>query len=458
MPMSARKRKLLIVDDNKNILTALTRLLEMEVDEVHTASNPNLIPGMVRAHDYDAIFLDMNFSASVQSGNEGLFWMKEILKLDPNAIIIPITAYGDVDLAVRAVKEGAADFVIKPWDNDKLLATLNSAYKLRQSKLQVESLKEKQKSLVENIEKKYACIIGSSSVMQEVHETIKKVAGTDVDILILGENGTGKELVAREIHRQSIRNQEILINVDMGSLSESLFESEMFGFEKGAFTDAKEMRRGRFEIASEGTMFLDEIGNLSLSMQAKLLSALQNRTFTRIGSNTPIAFDTRLICATNKNLKEMISEGLFREDLFFRINTIEITIPPLRDRGDDILELSEFFLNNFKTKYGKDSLKLNKEASEVLNNYHWPGNVRELQHTIEKAVILCDTNRIMPEDLYLPKQASTSSENAPVTLDEIEKHGIMKALERNKGNVYQTAKELNIARQTLYNKIQKYNL
>jgi DNA-binding NtrC family response regulator len=430
----------------------------MEVDEVHTASNPNLIPGMVRANDYDAIFLDMNYSASVQSGNEGLFWMKEILKMDPNAVIIPITAYGDVDLAVRAVKEGAADFVVKPWDNDKLLATLNSAYKLRQSKLEVESLREKQKTLVEKIEKKYSCIIGSSSAMQEIHETIKKVAGTDVDILILGENGTGKELVAREIHRQSIRNQEILISVDMGSLSESLFESEMFGYEKGAFTDAKGMRRGRFEIASDGTMFLDEIGNLSLSMQAKLLSALQNRTYTRIGANTPIEFDTRLICATNKNLKKMISEGLFREDLFFRINTIEITIPPLRDRGDDILELTEFFLNHFKAKYGKDSLKLNKDASKVLKNYHWPGNVRELQHTIEKAVILCDTNRIMPEDLYLPKQELKSSENSPVTLDEIEKLGILKALESNKGNVYQTAKELNIARQTLYNKIQKHKL
>jgi DNA-binding NtrC family response regulator len=454
----AKKRKLLIVDDNKNILTALTRLLEMEVDAVHTASNPNLIPGMVRANDYDAIFLDMNFSASVQSGNEGIFWMKEILKLDSNAIIIPITAYGDVDLAVRAVKEGAADFVVKPWDNDKLLATLNSAYKLRQSKLEVESLKEKQKSLVERIEKKYSCIIGSSSVMQEIHKTIKKVAGTDIDILILGENGTGKELIAREIHRQSIRNQEILISVDMGSLSESLFESEMFGYEKGAFTDAKEMRRGRFEIASDGTMFLDEIGNLSLSMQAKLLSALQNRTFTRIGANTPIEFDTRLICATNKNLKEMISDGLFREDLFFRINTIEITIPPLRDRGDDILELTEFFLNHFKAKYGKDSLKLYKDASKVLKNYHWPGNVRELQHTIEKAVILCDTNTVMPDDLYLPKQELTSSENSPVTLDEIEKLGILKALERNKGNVYKTAKELNIARQTLYNKIQKHKL
>jgi len=294
--------------------------------------------------------------------------------------------------------------------------------------------------------------------MQEIYETIKKVAGTDVDILILGENGTGKELVAREIHRQSSRNQDILISVDMGSLSESLFESEMFGYEKGAFTDAKGMRRGRFEIASEGTMFLDEIGNLSLSMQAKLLSALQNRSFTRVGANTPIEFDTRLICATNKNLKEMISEGLFREDLFFRINTIEITIPPLRDRGDDILELTEFFLNTFKAKYGKDSLKLNTDASKVLKDYRWPGNIRELQHTIEKAVILCDTNMLMPADLYLPKHELKSSDDVPLTFSEIEKQGILKALERNKGNVYQTAKELNIARQTLYNKIHKHNL
>jgi len=456
--MSVKKRKLLIVDDNKNILTALSRLLEMEVDEVHTTSNPNLIHNMVRSNDYEAILLDMNFSASVQSGNEGLFWMKEILKIDPNAIVIPITAYGDVDLAVRAVKEGAADFVVKPWDNDKLLATLNSAYNLRKSKREVESLKEKQKSLLEKIDKKYSCIIGSSSAMQEVHETIKKVAGTDVDILILGENGTGKELVAREIHRQSARNQEILINVDMGSLSESLFESEMFGYEKGAFTDAKEMRRGRFEIASEGTMFLDEIGNLSLSMQAKLLSALQNRNFTRVGANVPIEFDTRLICASNKNLKEMISEGLFREDLFFRINTIEITIPPLRDRGDDILELSDFFLTHFKAKYGKNSLKLNKDASEVLKKYHWPGNVRELQHTIEKAVILCDSNILKPDDFYLPRQELKSSADAPLTFSEIEKRGIIKALERNKGNVFKTAKELNIARQTLYNKIQKHKL
>ena len=456
--MSPKKRKLLIVDDNKNILTALSRLLEMEVDEVHTASNPNLIHSLVRSNDYEAILLDMNFSARVQSGNEGLFWMKEILKIDPNAIVIPITAYGDVDLAVRAVKEGAADFVVKPWDNDKLLATINSASNLGKSKREVESLKEKQKSLLEKIDKKYSCIIGSSPVMQEIHKTIQKVAGTDVDILILGENGTGKELVAREIHRQSIRNQEILINVDMGSLSESLFESEMFGYEKGAFTDAKEMRRGRFEIASGGTIFLDEIGNLSLSMQAKLLSALQNRTFTRIGANTPIEFDTRLICATNKNLKEMTSEGSFREDLYFRINTIEITIPPLRDRGDDVLELADFFLTHFNAKYGKNSLKLNKAASEILKNYHWPGNVRELQHTIEKAVILSESNVLKPDDLYLPRQELNSSDDAPLTFSEIEKRGILKALERNKGNVFKTAKELNIARQTLYNKIQKHKL
>lgn len=457
--MSVKKRKLLIVDDNKNVLTALTRLLEMEFDEVHTASNPNLIHNMVISNDYDTILLDMNFSAGVNSGNEGLFWMKEILKIDQNAIIIPITAYGDVDLAVRAVKEGATDFVVKPWDNDKLLATLNSAYNLRQAKLEVELLKDKQKSLVEKIDKKYSSMIGSSSVMQEIHETIKKVAGTDANVLILGENGTGKELVAREIHRQSSRNQELMISVDMGSLNESLFESEMFGYEKGAFTDAKEMRKGRFEIASDGTLFLDEIGNLSLSMQAKLLSALQNRTFTRMGANTPKEFDTRLICATNKNLKDMISEGLFREDLFFRINTIEIIIPPLRERGNDILELTDFFLNNFKVKYRKNLLKLNKDTFNALKNYHWPGNIRELQHTIEKAVILSDSDTLKPDDLYLSKLVKLkSSEDIALTFDEIEKIGVLKALERNKGNIFKTAKELNIARQTLYNKIQKHKL
>ena len=457
--MSMKKRKLLIVDDNKNVLTALTRLLEMEFDEVHTAGKPNLIHSMVRSNDYDTILLDMNFSAGINTGNEGLFWMKEILKIDPNATIIPITAYGDVDLAVRAIKEGAADFVVKPWDNDKLLATLNSAYNLRQSKQEVEILKDKQKSLVEKIDKKYSNIIGSSLVMQKIHETIKKVAETDANVLILGENGTGKELVAREIHRQSKRKQQLLISVDMGSLSESLFESEMFGYEKGAFTDAKEMRKGRFEIASDGTLFLDEIGNLSLSMQAKLLSTLQNRAFTRLGSNTPKYFDTRLICATNKNLKDLISDSLFREDLFFRINTIEIMIPPLRNRGDDILELTDFFLNNFKAKYGKNSLKLNKSTFNVLKNYHWPGNIRELEHTIEKAVILSNSDTLNPNDLYLPKQeAFKPLEDIPLTFDEIEKRGVLKALKRNKGNVFKTAKELNIARQTLYNKIQKHKL
>ncbi|MBA7536519.1 Nitrogen fixation protein VnfA [subsurface metagenome] len=295
--------------------------------------------------------------------------------------------------------------------------------------------------------------------MKEIYKTIKKVAGTDVNVLILGENGTGKELVAREIHRQSSRNQELMISVDMGSLSESLFESEMFGYEKGAFTDAKEMRKGRFEIASDGTLFLDEMGNLSLSMQAKLLAALQNRTFTRMGANTPIEFDTRLICATNKNLKDMISEGLFREDLFFRINTIEIIIPPLRERGNDILELTDFFLNNFKAKYRKNLLKLNKDTFNALKNYHWPGNIRELQHTIEKAVILSDSDTLKPDDLYLSKQVKLkSSEDIALTFDEIEKIGVLKALERNKGNIFKTAKELNIARQTLYNKIQKHKL
>ncbi len=457
--MSVKKGKLLIVDDNKNVLTALYRLLELEFDKVDTASNPNLIHSLVGINEYDVILLDMNFSAGIHSGNEGIYWMKEILKIDPSAIIIPITAYGDINVAIKAIKEGAVDFIVKPWDNDKLLATLNSAYNLRQSKLEVESLKDKKKSLEERIDKNYIHIIGSSPAMKEVHDTIKKVAQTEANVLLLGENGTGKELVAREIHRQSKRNQEILISVDMGSLSESLFESEMFGYVKGAFTDAKETRKGRFEIATNGTLFLDEIGNLSLSMQAKLLTALQNRSFTQVGANTPKKFDTRLICATNKNLKEMITERLFREDLYFRINTIEITIPPLRDRGDDILELADLFLSRFKSKYAKESLKFKKDTFKVLKDYYWPGNVRELQHTIEKAVIMSNSSILKPEDLYLPKYGiQKSNEDKPMTFDEIEKQGIIRALERNKGNIYKTAKELNLARQTLYNKIKKHNL
>ena len=457
--MTAKKGKLLVVDDNKNVLTALKRFLEMEFTEVHTASNPNLIHSLVRSNDYDTILLDMNFSASVSSGNEGIFWMKEILKIDPDAIIIPITAYGDIDLAVRAIKEGAADFVVKPWDNSKLLATLNSASRLRRSKLEIDSLREKQRTLAGSIDRQFSCIIGSSPVMREIYETIHKVARTDVDILILGENGTGKELVAREIHRQSRRNNELLLGVDMGSLSESLFESEMFGYEKGAFTDAKEMRKGRFEIASGGTLFLDEIGNLSLSMQAKLLAALQNRTFIRMGSNTPIDFDARIIFATNKNLKSMVSEGLFREDLFYRINTIELTIPPLQNRGNDILELADFFLGKYKAKYGKKALQLSKGAMESMKSYKWPGNVRELQNTIEKAVILCESDALSADDLYLSGHESLkSSTDSPMTIEEIEKQGIYKALKRNRGNIYKTAKELKIARQTLYSKIQKYNL
>lgn len=457
--MSEKKRKLLVVDDNKSVLTALTRMLELEFEEVHTARNPNLIHSLFRKNAYDAILLDMNFSAGINTGNEGLFWMQEILKLDPDASVVLITAYADIDLAVRAIKEGAVDFVVKPWDNNKLLATLNSACNLRRSKLQVESLKEKQKSLSGRIDSRYSCIIGSSLVMKGILNTIRKIAYTDVDVLIYGENGTGKELIAREIHRQSKRNQDLIISVDMGSLSESLFESEMFGYEKGAFTDAKEMHRGRFEIASGGTLFLDEIGNLSLSMQAKLLAVLQNRAFTRLGSNTSHGFDARIILATNRDLRQMVAEGSFREDLFFRLSTLEITIPPLRDRGNDVLELSDFYMNIYKAKYNKNSLKMSRETSEYLKTYRWPGNVRELEHTIERAVILCDSEKLNPDDLHLPAQDLRHSNlKEPMTFSEIERLAIFQALKRNGGNILNTAKELNIARQTLYNKVQKYKL
>ena len=341
------KGTLLIVDDHKNVLKALVQLLETEFESVVSTANPNLIPALVTENSIDVVLLDMNFSAGLNRGDEGLFWLQKILDYDRDIIIILITAYGDVELAVKAMKMGANDFILKPWDNEKLLATMKSAYKLRQFRLEIKNLRNKQIHLNRDIDRYYDQLIGSSKVMLHVYKTIQKVASTGTNVLLLGENGTGKELIAREIHRQSQRANEIFVTVDMGSLSESLFESEIFGHMKGAFTDAKEDRPGRFEIASGGTLFLDEIGNLSLAMQSKLLAVLQNHMVTRIGSNNPVEIDFRLICATNKDIKMLIGENLFREDLYFRINTIEIEIPPLRERDEDILLLAEYYLKKY---------------------------------------------------------------------------------------------------------------
>ncbi len=457
--MGKKKGKLLIVDDHKTVLKALTQLLEPEFEMVKAVNSPNLIPGLIKSEAFDIFLLDMNFSAGLHTGNEGIFWMREILKNDPLASVVLITAYGDIETAVRAVKEGATDFILKPWDNDKLIVTLNAALKLRESNSQIDKLKNKQQHLSENIGHQFNTIIGSSDSMKAVFNTIDKVAKTEANVLILGENGTGKELVAHEIHRQSKRSDEVFLSVDMGSISETLFESEMFGHIKGAFTDAKENRPGRFETASGGTLFMDEISNLSTLMQAKLLTAIQNREITRLGSNQAIPVDIRLICATNKNMNELITNHLFREDLLYRINTIEITLPPLRERGDDIVLLANHYLRKYAIKYEKPLLKISHDAVDELMNYHWPGNVRELQHTIEKAVIMCDSEILEPDDIFILKTRTDRKEAAaPSTFAEIEKDAIKRALENNNGSVYNTAKELGLARQTVYNKILKYGL
>lgn len=451
--------KLLIVDDHKQVLKALIQLLEPEFEIVTGISNPNQILSFVSRQEYDVILLDMNFSAGVNTGNEGIYWLNRILKSDPLAAVVMITAYSDVNLAVRAIKEGAIDFVVKPWDNNKLITTMETAFKLRQSKVENKKLRDRQKQINKGICRQDTPLIGKSQPMDTVLKVLNKVARTDANVLVIGENGTGKELIVKEIHNNSHRADEVFISIDIGTITESLFESEMFGHIKGAFTDASEDKTGWFETASGGTLFMDEIGNLSLTMQSKLLTAIQNRVIYKVGSKTPIPFDIRLVCATNKNLEEMVSRNLFREDLYYRINTIVIEIPPLRDRGDDIVLLAEYFLKEYAGKYEKYNLKFSSKTLDKLMKYNWPGNVRELRHTIEKAVILCDSDILMPEDFIISHSAQQqSSGQKPPTFAEIEKQALQIALDNNNGSVQKASQELEIARQTMYNKMQKYNL
>ena len=452
--------KILIVDDNEGILKSLSFILQQEFEEVTTIKNPSKFISLLQSGSFDVILLDMNFSAGINSGNEGLFWLKEIVKTDPDAIVILITAYGDIELAVNAMKEGATDFIQKPFDPVKLISTVKSAYQLRMSKKQVAKLINRQKHLSEDLDKKYISLIGSSGPMMKVLETVKKVAPTDANVLILGENGTGKELIARDIHRQSKRAADIFITVDLGSLTESLFESELFGHVKGAYTGANEDRKGRFETATGGTLFLDEIGNLPVSMQSKLLTVLQNRYIIPVGSNKPVPIDVRLITATNKNLPELIKENRFREDLMFRINTIQIEMPPLRSRGEDVVLLSDHFLSIYGRKYDKPQIKISNNATDKLRHYDWPGNVRELQHMIENAVIMSDDNIIRPENLHFTTKISTGNSlpDNSLNLNTVEMLAIKEALFKNKGNINRAAKELGITRKTLYAKIEKYEL
>lgn len=450
--------KILVIDDNKSMLSALEILLQFEFKIVKTISNPNQITSFPNLEDFDIVLLDMNFSAGVNTGNEGLFWLREIQKKAPLISVIIMTAYGAVDLAVKALKEGATDFILKPWNNDKFLVTLKSAYELRKSRKEVSLLRAKENNLKQVINQKKNIIIGKSDALNTVLKLVGKVARTDVNVLVTGENGTGKELIARELHGLSNRKDEIFISVDMGSISENLFESELFGHLKGAFTDAKDDRAGKFEAANGGTLFLDEIGNLSLQTQAKLLSAIQNKTIVRVGSNKPIPVDIRLVCATNQNLDKMVADGLFREDLLYRINTIMVEVPPLRTRGDDVLVLADFYLNKFTTKYGKPGLKINQEAQEKLLSYPWPGNVRELLHNIERAVILSENTILQSHDFLLNTKTNTVTESNQTTLEEMELKMISAALEQNGGNYTAAAEQLGISRQTLYNKMKKITL
>jgi len=458
--MEKRFTKILIIDDNEDILTAARLLLKPHAGMVVTEKNPNMIPQLMMNDNYDLIFLDMNFTHDMTSGQEGFFWLNEILKIDPSAVVILITAYGDIETAVKAVKEGATDFVLKPWQNEKFLATFSASLKLRESRNELDYLKLRQKQLSKDIDQSFQDLIGNSSAMQKVFNTINKVAATDANILILGENGTGKELVARALHRNSNRKDEVFISVDMGAITKTLFESELFGHVKGAFTDAKEDRAGRFEIASGGTLFLDEIGNLPVELQAKLLTVLQNRQVARVGSNKYKPFDIRLICATNMPIYKMVEKKEFRQDLLYRINTVEIQIPPMRERKDDIPLLTEYFLQIYKNKYKKPNLRISSAALKRLEGYYWPGNVRELQHMIERSIILSEGNVLEASDFFLTpmqeKERELQIEN--YNLDEVEKTIIQKVISKNEGNITKAAKELGLTRTSLYRRMEKYGL
>ena len=450
--------KILIVDDNEDVLFALNLLLEPYTEKIKVATTPDRIEYFMTTFHPDLILLDMNFSRDAISGQEGFESLKQILQIDPQAIVIFMTAYADTDKAVRAIKAGATDFIPKPWEKDKLLATLTSGMRLRQSQQEVSILKE-QVEVLSGQNTSENDIIGESSVMQEVFTTINKLSNTDANILILGENGTGKDVIARLIYRCSPRYGKPFVTIDLGSIPEQLFESELFGFEKGAFTDAKKSKAGRMEVATSGTLFLDEIGNLSLPMQSKLLTAIEKRQISRLGSTQTAPIDVRLICATNADIRQMVEDGNFRQDLLYRINTIEIHIPPLRERGNDIILLADHFLDRYTRKYKKKIHGLTREAKNKLLKYAWPGNVRELQHTIERAVILGDGSMLKPENfLFHTTSKQKKEEEVVLNLEQLERQAIEKALRISNGNISRAAEYLGITRFALYRKLEKLGL
>lgn len=459
--MSKIEAKILIVDDDQDVLLAAKLFLKQHFTIVHTEKNPENIPLILKNENYDLILLDMNFSREATSGKEGFHWLNKIIEIDPLAVVIFITGYGDIELAVQGIKEGATNFILKPWDNKKLLASITANLKVRQNKEEIEDLRSKQKVLIADQDQSYGTLIGQSPAMKKVMATVEKVARTEANVLILGENGTGKELIARAIHRASVRHNEVFISVDLGAISETLFESELFGFKKGAFTDAKEDRAGRFEAAGKGTIFLDEIGNLSFSLQSKLLSVIQNRKVVRLGTNREIPIDVRLICATNMPLYQMVNEGKFRQDLLYRINTVEILIPPLRERLEDIQALVEHFLVIYCKKYKMPLKRVNPATIRRLEKHNWPGNIRELQHSVERAVIMSESNILQPEDFFLSQldenNQSNDAENI-TNLEEREKLLIRKVIDKHGGNISKAARELGLTRASLYRRIEKHGL
>lgn len=459
--MDQKQGKILIVDDNEDLLKAAKMFLKRHFAQVDIEKNPEAIPALMSNDDYDVILLDMNFTKDVSSGSEGYYWLEKILGIDPSSVVVLITAYGDVQMAVKAIKAGATNFVLKPWENEKLLATLFSAMRLRESRDEVQNLKIKNHEINQALNDRFSEIIGQSAAMQKIFQTLDRVARTDANVLLLGENGTGKELLARAIHKNSSRQHENFVSVDLGSITETLFESELFGHKKGSFTDAKEDRAGRFELANNGTLFLDEIGNLSMPLQAKLLTVLQNRRVSRVGANKETPVNIRLICATNMPLYDMVKENRFRQDLLYRINTIEVEIPPLRERIEDIPLLATHFVKYYATKYEKAVSKISEGAMTRMHKHGWPGNIRELQHAIERAVILSNSTILQPEDFNFT--ATTVKEEGQLSLeqynlDEVEKLLIRKVLKKYNGNITQAASELGLTRSSLYRRLEKHGL
>jgi two-component system, NtrC family, response regulator HydG len=453
--MNLKNACVLVVDDDVDVLTAVKMLLKTEVKEVTTEKNPENIRSLFTEKKFDIMLLDMNFNSSINTGNEGIFWLKKVKDIDKNIAVVMITAYGDIDLAVRSLKEGASDFIVKPWHNERLITTIKEILRKKAGGDVSASLKVAGNSVIGTQ------LLGHSEVMEEIFYKIEKIAPTDANVLILGENGTGKELVAQAIHQKSLRAQQPFVKVDVGALTESLFESELFGHKKGAFTDAREDRIGRFESAEHGTLFLDEIGNITLHQQAKLLSVLQNRKIMRLGSNEQIPIDIRLICATNLPLNELANESKFRKDLIYRINTVEITIPPLRKRKDDILMLAKHYAKIYADKYIKPTPDFDAACKEKLLQYTFPGNVRELQYSIERAVIMAEDDVLKASDIiFSPLESSQSKieEDGDLKLSSLEKNTILKVIEKHSGNISKAAKELGITRTALYRRLSKYEI